>query len=147
MTSFHLNSHFQQHQALSPTLQINERVQQLWAEGRTVYHFGFGESRFPVQPKVLAALHSNAQRKGYLPVQGLPELREAIAEYHGRFHPTPNTPHQVIVAPGSKAILFALLMALYGDLLLPTPSWVCYAPQATQLGNPVQFIHAPGANG
>jgi aspartate aminotransferase len=147
MTSFHLNSHFQQHQALSPTLQINERVQQLWAEGRTVYHFGFGESRFPVQPKVLAALYSNAQRKGYLPVQGLPELREAIAEYHGRFHPTPISPDHVIVAPGSKAILFALLMALDGDLLLPTPSWVSYAPQARLLGKPVHFIPAPVANG
>jgi len=147
MATFPLNPHFHQHQALSPTLQINERVQQLWAKGQTVYHFGFGESRFPVQPRVLAALQSNAQRKEYLPVQGLPALREVIASYYGRFLPTPISPQQVIIAPGSKAMLFALLMALDGDLLLPTPSWVSYAPQARLLAKPVYFIPASVVDG
>ena len=39
---------------------INERVNQLWAEGETVYHLGFGESRMPVHPKLLKALRENA---------------------------------------------------------------------------------------
>ena len=142
MTTFSLTPHFQKRQALSPTLQINERVQQLWAQGQTVYHFGFGESRFPVQPKIAAALAANAQRKGYLPVQGLLALREAIAAYDGRFLAITISPDQVIVAPGSKALLFAVLMAVDGDLLLPTPSWVSYAPQARLLGKPVHFIPA-----
>ncbi len=36
----------------------------------------------------------------------------------------------VFIAPGSKALLFGLQLAIPGDLLLPVPSWVSYAPQA-----------------
>ncbi len=132
---------------LSPTLRINERVKALWAAGETVYHFGFGESRFPVHPKLQAALAANAHRKGYLSVQGLTELREAIAVYDGRIHHTPISPDQVIVGPGSKALIYALQMALAGDLLLPTPSWVSYAPQAKLLGKPVHFVRGTAVNG
>ena len=39
----------------SVTLHINERVKQMWAEGRDVYHLGFGESRFPVHPTLQEA--------------------------------------------------------------------------------------------
>jgi len=114
----------------------------LWSAGQTVYHFGFGESRFPVHPKLQAALRENAHQKGYLPVQGLTELREAIAVYDSRHLNLQFGAEQVIVAPGSKALLFGLLMVLDGDLLLPTPSWVTYAPQAHMLNKPVRFIPA-----
>lgn len=132
---------------LSPTLRINERVKALWAEGETVYHFGFGESRFPVHSKLQAVLAENAHRKGYLPVQGLAELREAIAAYDGRLLHTTISPDQVIVGPGSKALIYALQMALAGDLLLPTPSWVSYAPQAKLLGKPVHFVRGTAVDG
>jgi aspartate aminotransferase len=36
---------------------------------------------------------------------------------------------QVVVAPGSKPLLFALFDILQGDVLLPRPSWVSYEPQ------------------
>ena len=55
--------------ALSPTLRINESVRELLASKETVYHFGFGESRFPVHPGLQEALSLNAHRKDYLPVQ------------------------------------------------------------------------------
>ncbi|MCB0158055.1 MAG: hypothetical protein KDD83_07975, partial [Caldilineaceae bacterium] len=50
----------------SPTLYINERVNAMWSEGQTVYHLGFGESRFPVHPKIQAALRANVHQKSYL---------------------------------------------------------------------------------
>lgn len=93
----------------SATLQINQRVKALWAQGKTVYHFGFGESRFPVHPKLRTALRENVHRKGYLPVQGLAALREAIAAYYSRRLAGEFTAEQVIVAPGSKSLLFGLL--------------------------------------
>lgn len=132
---------------LSPTLGINERVKALWAAGETVYHFGFGESRFPVHPKLQAGLAENAHHKGYLPVQGLAALREAIAAYDGRIRHTTISPDQVMVGPGSKALIYALQMALAGDLLLPTPSWVSYAPQAKLLGKRVIFVRGTAGNG
>jgi hypothetical protein len=53
----------------SPTLQINERVNQIWAQQGQVYHLGFGESRFPVHPELQQALQANAHQHSYLPAQ------------------------------------------------------------------------------
>ena len=127
---------------LSPTLALNERVSQLWAAGEEVYHLGFGEARLPVPPKVAAALAESAGRTGYPPTQGIPELRRAVAGFYGRHFGLAVPPEQVIVGPGSKALIFAAQMALDATLLLPTPSWVSYAPQARLLGRAV--VPLPG---
>lgn len=135
--------------SLSPssTLKMNEEVNVLWAAGETVYHFGFGESRFPAHPKLLAALTAHGGRTSYLPVQGLPELRSAVAAYYGPRLKRSFRAEDVIITPGSKAILFALQMALDAELLLPTPSWVSYGPQAALLGRRQHRIQASAADG
>ncbi|MEM7531208.1 MAG: aminotransferase class I/II-fold pyridoxal phosphate-dependent enzyme [Chloroflexota bacterium] len=130
------------HTTPSPTLYINERVSQLWAEDKTVYHLGFGESRFPVHPKLQAALADNTHQKSYLAGQGLHELRHKIAQFYGRHFGIDATAAQVMLGPGSKALLYALQMALGADLILPTPSWVSYAPQAQLLNRPVYYVFA-----
>lgn len=124
----------------SPTLLINERVRQLWDAGETVYHLGFGESRFPAHPKILRALAESANCRSYLPAAGIPELRRAIADFHSRQLGQDVGFEQVIVGPGSKALLFAFQMAAAGATVLPTPSWVSYDPQAQLIGRPVLRI-------
>lgn len=137
-----LNKALAQHIPLepSPTLSINEHVKESWAKGKEIFHFGFGESRFPVHSKLQDALIQNSHQKAYLPVQGLVELRKAIAAYYSRYLANNYYAEQVIVAPGSKALLFAIQMLLNADLLLPTPSWVSYAPQARLLKKSVYHI-------
>ncbi len=125
---------------VSATLSMNERVREMWAEGRDVYHLGFGESRFPVHPKVADALRANAHQRSYLPALGLPELRETIAHFYLRKFKLPVAPEQVVVGPGSKSLLYALVMALGEEVILPQPSWVSYAPQAHILGKPVLWV-------
>lgn len=133
--------------APSPTLEINERVRALWAAGESVLHLGFGEARFPVHEKVAEALRASAHEKSYLSSQGLLSLREAVAwDYARNLGVFPNA-DSVIIAPGSKLLLFALQLALDAHLVLPTPSWVSYAPQAALLGRPVQWIPASSADG
>lgn len=126
----------------SPTLYINERVRQLWAKGETVYHLGFGESRFPVHPKIVGALVEHASQQSYLPSMGIPELRQAVADFHSRQLQCEIIADQVIVAPGSKALLFAFQLALAGATILPTPSWVSYEPQSRLFNRPVMRIEA-----
>ena len=65
---------------LSPTLAINQRCNHLKREGRTVFKLGLGQSPFPVPSCVVEELQSNAFQKDYLPVKGLPELREVVAQ-------------------------------------------------------------------
>lgn len=137
-----LAPHIERRMELSPTLRINERVRAMWADGQEVYHLGFGESRFPVHPKLAQALRENVHHKSYVAAQGIPELREAVADFYTKHFHLPTTPDRVMVGPGSKALLYTLLTVLQGDLLLPTPSWVSYEPQARILGKPVRRIPA-----
>jgi len=128
--------------APSPTLYINERVAERWAAGETVYHLGFGESRFPVHPKIQAALRDHVDKKSYLAGLGLHELREAVAQFTSRKLGLAIEPTQIIIGPGSKPLYFILQMALEADLYLPTPSWVSYGPQAQLLHKSVYQIPA-----
>lgn len=123
--------------ASSPTLAINEAVAARRAAGRTTIHLGFGEASFPLHPLLNEALGRAAKHTGYAPVGGIPSLRRAIAGYLERTRSLTFTPDQIIVAPGSKPLLYTLLQALEGDLLLPVPSWVSYAPHARLAGRRV----------
>lgn len=143
MTLLSLSSDFKTRLEPSATLRINETVNRLWAEGKTVYHLGFGESRMPIHLKLLNALRENAHQKSYLAGQGLLELREAAAGFYQRQLGVPAQASQVMVGPGSKSLIYGLQMVMDAELILPTPSWVSYAPQAELLGRPVRFI--PGS--
>jgi len=126
-----------QNLASSPTLAINEAIAERRAAGREVIHLGFGEATFPLHPLLQAALAEAAKHTGYAPVLGLPALRQAIADYLARTRGLNCSPEHIVIGPGSKPLLYALLHILEGDLLLPVPSWVSYAPQARLAGRRV----------
>ncbi|RME56504.1 MAG: pyridoxal phosphate-dependent aminotransferase, partial [Deltaproteobacteria bacterium] len=46
----------------------------------------------------------------------------------------------VLIGPGSKELMFLLQLVYYGDLVIPTPSWVSYAPQAHIIGRHVRWV-------
>lgn len=66
---------------LSPTLAINELVQERLSKGQSVIHLGFGEATFPIQKDVLAAHREASDVTSYLPVAGLMKLRE-VSNYY-----------------------------------------------------------------
>ncbi|MGK2945367.1 MAG: pyridoxal phosphate-dependent aminotransferase [Desulfuromonadales bacterium] len=125
---------------VSATLGINELSNRLIAEGRKVYKLGLGQSPFPVPLPVVEALQANAHQKDYLPVRGLPALREAVADYYQRTQNLSFHADHILVGPGSKELMFILQLVYYGDLVIPTPSWVSYAPQAQIAGRHVHWI-------
>ncbi|MBD73180.1 MAG: aspartate aminotransferase [Candidatus Marinimicrobia bacterium] len=124
----------------SATLAINERSAEMAADGQTIYHFGFGQSPFPVPDSIVSALQENAYRKNYLPVEGLFELREAVAAYHNDVDQIHIEPEGVLVSPGSKELIFTLQMAIKGSTLIPAPCWVSYVPQANLVQRDNQYI-------
>lgn len=127
---------------LSPTLQANEIVQQKRAAGETVLHMGFGESPFPVPDRLQQALAREAHHKEYLPTYGLPALCAAVKKYYKDRTAIPVDEYDVVITPGSKLALYALQMAIEGDLIMPVPSWVSYLPQARMLGQNVVKVPA-----
>lgn len=128
--------------APSATVSINERSNDLIAAGRQVFKLGLGQSPFPVPDTVVAALRDHADRKEYMPVRGLPALREAVAAYHQRRVGGDHeySSEHVLVAPGSKELMFITQLAFYGDLVLPAPAWVSYSPQARIIGRQVVWL-------
>ncbi|MHA1977740.1 MAG: pyridoxal phosphate-dependent aminotransferase [Candidatus Hodarchaeales archaeon] len=114
----------------SATLAMNELVIKKRKEGQKVYHMGFGESPFPVHDRVKEELCTHADKKYYAPTQGIFALREQICTFYKEIFKLEFIPEQVIVGPGSKTLIFHLIAALDGPLLLPAPSWVSYQHQA-----------------
>ncbi|CAM2011702.1 pyridoxal phosphate-dependent aminotransferase [Acanthopleuribacter pedis] len=124
----------------SATLAINQTSARLAAEGKQVYKLGLGQSPFPVPPSVVAALQAHAAEKDYLPVRGLYALREAVAAYHRRTQHLDFCAENILVGPGTKELMFLLQITYYGDLVVPSPSWVSYAPQAQIIGRKVRWL-------
>ncbi len=130
----------------SATLRINELSNQLKADGKDIIKLGLGQSPFPVPERVVDALKEHAHEKDYLPVKGLKSLRESIAGYINRSERMRCSWEDVLIGPGSKELLFILQLAYYGDLLIPRPSWVSYAPQARIIGRSVQWLPTHAEN-
>ncbi len=124
----------------SATLEINDRAHALQKAGKKIYKFGLGQSPFPVPASVVDALQLNAHQKDYLPVKGLEALREEVAAYHNRGQNLSFTAEDIMIGPGSKELMFILQLAYYGDLIIPTPSWVSYAPQASIIGRNIHWL-------
>ena len=131
----------------SPTLSINERSLELMKAGKKVYRLGFGQSPFPVPTEIVEKLQQHAHEKDYLPVKGLYELRQAVANFNQRTLGLTYTAEDVLVAPGSKMLIFNLQLALDADLLLPAPSWVSYHPQGILTQKKVTWIDTKEADG
>ena len=124
----------------SATLAINEESSKLKKDGKRVYKFGFGQSPFPVPDAIIAALKNNANKNTYLPMQGLEELRSAIANYLNNNNNNDFKSDDIVIGPGTKELMFLTQIAFGGEVLLPSPSWVSYQPQAFIAKNKVHWI-------
>jgi aspartate aminotransferase len=129
----------------SATLAINEKVRALRGSGQRVYDMGLGQSPFPVPVPVVEALRAAAAEKDYLPVQGLPALREAVADFHQRKDLVDVSAERVLIGPGSKELMFLLQLVYYGEIVITPPCWVSYLPQARIIGRKVSLIQTTSA--
>ena len=124
----------------SATLAINEECNRLKKEGKKVYKFGFGQSPFPIPESIISALKTNAGKHTYLPMQGLEELRTAIANYLKNNNNYDFRKEDIVIGPGTKELMFLIQIVFQGEILLPAPSWVSYQPQAIIAKNKVHWI-------
>ncbi|WP_344933643.1 pyridoxal phosphate-dependent aminotransferase [Sphaerisporangium flaviroseum] len=129
---------------LSATLAANEEIARRRRAGQRVLNLAFGEAGLPVHPALRERLAEASPENSYGPVAGAAVLREAAAGYWDR-RGLPTDPELVVCGPGSKPLLYALLPAIGGDIVLPAPSWVSYAAQADLAG--VRSIPVPAPPG
>jgi aspartate aminotransferase len=130
----------------SSTLAINETSRKLEEQGKKIFKFGFGQSPFKVPVDVVEELKNNAHQNQYLPMQGLSKLRDAIAKYTSVKKNFNYKSENVIIGPGSKELMFLLHIIFDGEIILPAPSWVSYAPQAILGRNKVKILQTKAEN-
>ncbi len=104
-----------------------------------VVHLEIGEPDFDTPAHIRAAA-KRALDEGYThygPSAGLPELRQAIADYAGRLRGVHFTPEQIVVTPGGKPVMAFAIMALVepGDeVIYPNPGFPIYQSMIEYMG-------------
>ena len=130
----------------SSTLLINEISNKLEREGKKIFKFGFGQSPFKVPQDIVNELKGNAHQNKYLPMQGLEDLRVSKANYISKKKGYKYLSSNIIVGPGSKELMFLLHILFEGEIILPAPSWVSYAPLAIIGRNKIKWIQTKSEN-
>jgi aspartate aminotransferase len=138
----------------SATLAISNKAAELEAEGKDVVDLSVGEPDFdtPENIKDAAKAALDAGHTGYTPSNGIPELKEAIAEKLHDDGLTQYGPENLIVTPGGKQALYEIFQTIIdgddgshpsssgtesrtGDeVVLLDPAWVSYEAMAKLAG-------------
>ncbi len=131
---------------VSSTLRINEISKELESSGKEVFKFGFGQSPFRIPEDVVNELKNRASQNKYLPMQGLSRLREVVASHISSKKNYNYKAENILIGPGTKELMFLLQILFDGEVLLPTPSWVSYEPQAVLGRNNFHWIETRREN-
>jgi len=111
-------------------MDILAQAKALSQQGKTIYHMEVGEPDFPTAKCIVdAGIEALKQFKThYTPALGLPELREAIAEYYLRKYSLNINPERIIVTPGASGAIqlaMACLLDAGDNVLLADPGYPC----------------------
>lgn len=130
-------------QATYPFVRLNQAAAERRARGLEVIDFGMGDPREPTDPRILQALRDGVrERMGYPAAVGLPELREAVANWVGsRFGVTLDPDLQVIPTLGSKEAIFSFAQVVL-DLPAGRDTVIVTEPGYPVPGRGAQFAGA-----
>jgi len=136
----------------SPTIAVTQKARDLKAEGRDVIGLGAGEPDFDTPGHIIEAakkaLDDGMTR--YTPVNGIPELREAIAAKFKRDNGLDYSVDEITVGCGGKQIIFNAFMATLNpgdEVIIPAPYWVSYPDIALLFGGKPVFVDCPAESG
>jgi aspartate/methionine/tyrosine aminotransferase len=116
------------------------KARKLEAQGRDIVHLEIGEPDFDTPQNVIEAAKSALDNgfTHYGPAAGLPQAREAVADYIRRTRPGIDcAPDQIVITPGAKPIMFYAMMATIdeGDeVIYPNPGFPIYESVINFLG-------------
>ena len=126
--------------------EVLNKARALERQGKSIVHLEIGEPDFDTPANVIDA-GVDALRKGwthYGPSAGLPELRQALAEYVSRTRGVKVTSDEVVVVPGGKPIIFFTILALVDDgdeAIYPNPGFPIYESMIHYVGGRAVPVH------
>jgi aspartate aminotransferase len=116
----------------SETLAMSRISRELRAQGHNVINLSVGEPDF-FTPDVIKDAAKKAIDENfsfYPPVNGYPELRQAICRKLKRDNDLDYSPEQIVVSTGAKHSIMNTLLCIVNpgdEVLIPTPYWVSYS--------------------
>lgn len=133
----------------SATIAVTTKAQELRAAGRDVIGLGAGEPDFDTPDNIKEAA-IRAIREGktkYTAVDGMPQLKQAIADKFRRENGIDYSTREISVGSGGKQVLYNALMATLNagdEVVIPAPYWVSYPDMvALSGGTPVAVSTTP----
>ena len=132
----------------SATMVITTKAAQLKREGKKVIGLSAGEPDFDTPEHVKEAA-IEAIKKGYTKytnVEGIPELRQAIANKFKNDNNIDYPINQIIVGTGGKQILYNALMSSINvgdEVIIPAPFWVSYPDMTLLAGGTPVIVDCP----
>ncbi|MCW9028716.1 MAG: pyridoxal phosphate-dependent aminotransferase [Kangiella sp.] len=123
----------------SPTLAVAAKAKELKAEGRPIVGLGTGEPDFDtpehIKQAAIEAIKGGATK--YTPVDGTPELKQAVIDKFKRDNNLDYQANQILISCGGKQSFYNLCQALINDgdeVIIPAPYWVSYPDMAILAG-------------
>src|SRR5579862_500302 len=127
--------------------EVLNKARALERQGKSIIHLEIGEPDFDTPANVIDA-GVDAMRKGwthYGPSAGLPDLRQALAEYVSRTRGVKVTSDEVVVVPGGRRIIFFTILSLIDErdeVIYPNPGFPIYESMIHYVGGravPIQL--------
>ncbi len=117
--------------AVSATLAMSQKSQELKAQGIDVINLSVGEPDFntPDHIKDAAKKAIDENFTFYSPVPGYMSLRRAIADKLSRENGLAFAPEQIVVGNGAKQAICNVVLAVVNpgdEVVIPVPAWVSY---------------------
>src|SRR6187551_3038514 len=116
----------------SATLAADAKGRELKALGRDIISLAAGEPDFDtpdnIKEAAIKAIRDGKASK-YTAVDGIPELKAAVARKFKRENELTYKPSQIIIGTGGKQVLFNALLATLNagdEVIIPAPYWVSY---------------------
>jgi len=136
----------------SATVTVNAIATKKKMNGERVYNFAAGDPVLKNHDSIISAAIQYAEKKlsPYPPVEGIPELRNLVAEWMNTTCGTEYAKENVLVTCGGKFSLFAIVYALLqsGDeVLIPAPYWVSYPDIVKMAGGIPKVVPTSSENG
>ena len=136
----------------SPTIAVTQKARDLKAQGLDAISLGVGEPDFDTPEHIIEAakkaLDDGVTR--YTPINGIPELVDAISAKFKRDNGLEYGADEIAVGCGGKQIIFNAFMATLNpgdEVIVPAPYWVSYPDIALLFeGKPV-FVDCPAESG
>jgi len=123
----------------SATLSINAKANALRAKGIDIINLSTGEPD-ATSPEAVCQAAVIAIKQGhthYTPVDGIIELKQAVADKFKRENSLDYDLSQVIVSTGAKQVLYNACQAILNpgdEAIIPAPYWVSYPAMVTLAG-------------